>query len=373
MQFSKVIGHKDLKEHFIRQAEEKKVPHAQLFLAKPGSGGLALALALAQYLVCENPGPKDSCGVCPGCTKARKLIHPDIHFTYPVVRLKGSSKIPTSSDYADKWRTHIEENPYISEYEWIQKLTSENSQGNITHEEARHIIQQMNLKSFEGGYKIQIIWMAENLGETGNILLKLIEEPPGNTVLILIAENHDAILPTVISRTQIVKIPALEDSEIEDGLVQDYSLNSDDAAEFAYIAQGNYRKAQQLATNELEGFGEELKNWMVYCMRGPSSDLVKWTEKAHSNGREYLKKFFDYSIDIFRETIASKYTDDQLKPHVSNFEKPVVQALKKYIDHNKLYDFIPLMEEKAYFIERNANAKIALMDLSIQMRKILKQ
>jgi DNA polymerase III subunit delta' len=373
MQFSNVVGHQALKDHLLRIASEKKIPHAQLFLSKPGAGGLPMAMAFAQLLVCERPSANDSCGVCPACVKASKLIHPDIHFCYPVIRLKGSTRAPLSSDYAEAWRNAVADNVYLSEYEWIQKLTSENSQGNITREEARHIIQQLNLKAFEGGYKIQIIWMAEHLGEAGNLLLKLIEEPPGNTVLILIAENQEAILPTIISRTQILKLPALSDVDVALALTKDYSIDSALAEEIAYIAQGNFRKAQQLATGELEGFGEDLKNWMVYCMRGPAADLVKWTEKAHSNGREYLKKFFTYSIDIFRETAASRYSNEQLKPHVSASELPVVQALKKYITHDKLYELIPLMEEKAYHIERNGNAKIVLMDLSISMRGILKR
>lgn len=373
MLFSQVTGQQAIKEHLLRQVKDGKVPHAQLFLTRPGAGGLPLALAFAQYLSCERPGDNDSCGQCPSCIKASKLIHPDIHFTYPVIKPKNLSRPPVSSDFAQEWRETITGNPYISEYEWIQKLTEENKQGNITREETREIINRMNMKSFEGGYKIQLIWMAENLGDNGNSLLKLIEEPPGKTVLILIAENPEAVLATILSRTQIIRIPALSDLEISKELEQRYQLIGEKSREIAYISQGDFRKAQQLASGALEGFGEDLKNWMVFCMRGPSTDLVKWTEQAHSNGREYLKKFFTYSIDIFRETLASKYSGDHLQPHVANYEKPVVLALKKYITYDKLYELIPLIEEKSYAIERNASAKITLMNLSIEMRKILRR
>lgn len=372
MRFADVVGHPSIKQHLIHLARENKIPHAQLMLSRQGAGGLPMAMAFATYLVCTNPCPEDSCGVCPACQKADKLIHPDIHFSYPVVKVKNVSRPPLSGDYAEKWREAVKFNPYLSEYEWIKKMTDENSQGNITSNEARDIIRQLNLKSFEGGYKIQIIWMAEALRETGNILLKLIEEPPGNTIIILIAENQEAILSTIISRTQIIKLPALEDEDVAEALKKQYHISPEQAREFSYIADGNYRKAQQLATGELEGFGEELKNWMIFCMRGPSSDLVKWSEKCHENGREYIKKFLDYAVNIFRETLASKYTSDQLKPHVSSSEMPVIQALKKYITHENLYELIPLLEEKAYHIERNASAKITLMDLSIQMRRMLK-
>jgi DNA polymerase-3 subunit delta' len=372
MRFEDVVGQQPIKQHLIQLARENKIPHAQLFLNRPGSGGLPMAMAFATYLICSNPGLEDSCGICPACQKADKLIHPDIHFCYPVVRVKNQSRPPLSSDYGEKWRVAVTSNPYMSEYEWIKKITDENSQGNITREEAREIIRQLNLKSFDGGYKIQIIWMAEALKDAGNIMLKLIEEPPGNTIIILIAENQEAILPTILSRTQIIKLPALQEVDIANALERKYGISPQQSAEFSYIANGNYRKALQLATGELEGFGEELRNWMVFCMRGPSSDLVRWTEKCHENGREYIKKFMDYAVNIFRETLASKYTSDQLKPHVSNYEMPVIQALKKYITHDNLYQLIPLLEEKAYHIERNASAKIALMDLSIQMRKMLK-
>jgi len=373
MQFQKVVGLENIKKHLIQQVQGNKVPHAQLFLNRPGAGGLPLALAFAQYLVCQNPSDTDSCGVCPSCNKAQKLIHPDIHMTYPVIRKEGAKSPPVSSDFALQWRTQMIKNPYISEYEWLQSINSESKQGNITREEASQIIQSLNMKSFENGYKIQIIWMAENLAEVGNALLKTIEEPPNNSVKILVAENQEALLSTIISRTQILQIPDLKEASIAEELIKEFQLDQTTANDFAYIANGNYRRAQQLATGELEGFGEDLKNWMIYCMRGPSADLLKWTEARHAKGREYLKKFFDYTIQIFRETLVSKYTDNKLVPHVSKEEIPVTQALKKYIDHENLYELIPRIEETAYHIERNANAKISLLNLSIDMRKILKK
>ncbi|HUH73595.1 MAG TPA: hypothetical protein VLZ75_04225 [Chitinophagales bacterium] len=373
MQFQKVVGLESIKKHLIRQVQENKVPHAQLFLNRPGAGGLPLALAFAQYLVCQNPSDTDSCGVCPSCGKAQKLIHPDIHMTYPVIRPENSNKIPLSEHFALPWRTLILKNPYVSEYEWLHTINTDIKQGNITREEASKIIQNLNLKSFENGYKVQIIWMAENLAEVGNALLKIIEEPPEKSVIILVAENQEAILSTIISRTQILQIPDLKEAEITERLIQDFQLNQETAKEYAYISSGSFRKAQQLASGEVEGFSEDLKNWLVYCMRGPSADLVKWTETRHAKGREYLKKFFDYTIQIFRETLVSKYTNNELMPRVSKIEIPVTQALMKYIDHDNLYELIPRIEETAYHIERNSNAKISLLNLSIDMRKILKK
>ena len=371
MQFKQVVGLDDIKNHLIQLVREDKVPHAQLLLSQAGAGSLPLALAFSQYLVCENPSSVDSCAVCASCVKASKMIHPDIHYTYPVKRLDGSKSVPMSRDFAQTWRNEIIKNPYISEVEWLQAISNDNKQGNITRDEATHIIQELNLKAFEGGYKAQIIWMAENLAEVGNTLLKIIEEPPHKTVIILIAENQEAILPTILSRTQIIKIPALKNEVVQRQLSATYSLSPEIAEEYAYSANGNYRKAQQLATGELEGFGEDLKDWLIYCMRGPSTELLKWTDKSHTKGREYLKKFFEYTVHIFRESLTSKYTNNELAPHISKEEGPVVQALQKYITHNNLYYLIPRIEETAYHIERNANAKISLLNLSIEMRKAL--
>lgn len=375
MQFKDVVGQEEIKNHLVQMAREERVPHAQLFLSQPGAGGLALALAFSQYIVCENKGEKDSCGICPSCQRASKLIHPDIHFSFPVIKKEGEKKPPVSKDFIAQWREALlnSMDAYMSEFEWIKSITNENKQGNITAEEAREIIHRLNLKAFEGGKKIQIIWMAEALGLVGNILLKLIEEPPSDTIILLIAENPEELLTTILSRTQIVRMPPLEASDIAQALEKNYQLNPTEAEELAFISGGNYRKAQQLAKGEEERFNAELLQWMVCTMRGPANDLLKWTEISHNKGREYLKKFLEYTIHIYRETLAGKYTDDKILPRVTNSEQTVVKALKKYITYDKLYELIPLIEERAYHIERNASAKIVLLDLSIQMRKILQR
>jgi DNA polymerase-3 subunit delta' len=375
MQFKNVVGQEEIKSHLIQMAKEEKVPHAQLFLSQPGAGGLALALAFSQYIVCENKGATDSCGSCPSCQRASKIIHPDIYFTFPVIKKEGDKSPPVSRSFMPLWRDALLKNmdAYMSEFEWIKSITNENKQGNITADEAREIIHRLNLKAFEGGKKIQIIWMAEALGLTGNILLKLIEEPPSDTIIILVAENPEELLTTILSRTQIVRIPPLEREDIAKALVENFQLEPAEADELAFISGGNYRKAQQLAKGEEERFNAELLQWMVCTMRGPANDLLKWTDISHTKGREYLKKFLEYTVHIYRETLAGKYTDDQMLPRVTSSEQTVVKALKKYITYDKLYELIPLIEERAYHIERNASAKIVLLDLSIQMRKILQR
>ena len=210
MQFKDVIGQQQLKEQLIRSANNGKVSQAMLFLGAEGSGTLAMALAFAQYLNCENPGATDSCGTCNSCKKATKLIHPDIFYTYPTIKARSLAK-----DYISEWRESVSANAYMNIVEWIAFLDSENKQGNITANECDQIVKQHSLKHYEGKYKIQIVWMAEYLKKEGNKLLKIIEEPPANTIFILIAENIEEILVTILSRTQLIKFSRLNDKIIE--------------------------------------------------------------------------------------------------------------------------------------------------------------
>src|SRR4051812_38904572 len=244
MLFKDVIGQSDVKQHLAEMVQQNRLSHALLFLAKPGSGGLPLALAFAQFLVCERVNGKsasnqqgtslfdldepatpinpispftDACGECSACNKARQMVHPDIHFSYPVIPKKSGDK-PKSTDFISEWREFLLQNPYGNVYDWLQFIGADNKQGNITAEECNDIIRQLSLKSFESEYKILLMWMPEYLGKEGNKLLKLIEEPPANTLFILVAESEGQILQTILSRTQLVKVPQLENADVEAAL-----------------------------------------------------------------------------------------------------------------------------------------------------------
>src|SRR5687767_4640114 len=268
MQFEKIIGQQEIKKHLVEMVQHNRLSHALLFLGKEGSGALPLALALAQYVVCEkvntqqqgyaalneestnspltiDHSPSDSCGTCPACLKAVQLIHPDIHFSYPVVTKKSGTP-PVSIDYITEWREFIKSYPYFNVYDWLQFIGAENKQGNITAHECNDIIRKLNLKSFESEYKILIMWMPEYLGNEGNKLLKLIEEPPPNTLFVLVAENESLVLQTILSRCQLVKIPALETKEIEEALIRRHKTESGIARQVAGVSEGNYRDAMQL-------------------------------------------------------------------------------------------------------------------------------
>src|SRR6201992_237006 len=264
MPFSSVIGQTQTKQQLVELVYFNRVSHALLLLGPEGSGALPMALAFAQYIVCEKVNGKDNapaagpslfgdepaaapgnqramladaCGVCPSCVKASQLIHPDIHYSYPVIPKKAGDK-PVSTDYSSEWREFVRQYPYGNAYDWLQFIGAENKQGNITAQECNDIIRKLNLKSFESKYKILIMWMPEYLGNEGNKLLKLIEEPPPNTLFILVDENEELILPTILSRCQLVKIPQLAAKDIEAALVERSGVNTTQARQIAAICEG---------------------------------------------------------------------------------------------------------------------------------------
>ena len=277
-----------------------------------------LAIALAQYLTCEKANPKkdqikvslfgeepttsiqqqatsnDSCGLCSSCIKAQQLIHPDIHFSYPVVTKKSGSP-PISADYISEWREFIKNYPYGNVYDWLQFIGAENKQGNITAQECNDIIRKLNLKSFESEYKILILWMPEYLGNEGNKLLKLIEEPPPNTLFILVAENESLILPTIVSRCQLIKIPTLETAEVQEALVERNNTNADIARQAAAVSEGNYREALQLVQHADEDWQSLLREWLNAILKTGPVAQTKWVEEISRQGREKQKQFLRFS------------------------------------------------------------------------------
>src|SRR6201985_1376823 len=263
MGFKSVIGQAQVKQHLIELVRLNRLSHALLFLGPEGSGALPMALAFAQYVVCERAKGDlgDACGICASCVKAGQLVHPDIHFSYPVIPKKAGDK-PVSTDYISEWREFIGQYPYGNAYDWLQFIGAENKQGNITAQECNDIIHKLSLKSFESGYKILIMWMPEYLGNEGNKLLKLIEEPPADTLFILVAENEALVLPTILSRCQLVKIPALDTTDIAEALVERARITPEQARQTASISEGNYREALQLLQHAGEDWQDLLREWL---------------------------------------------------------------------------------------------------------------
>ncbi len=363
-----------------------RLSHALLFLAKEGTGGLPIALAFSQYLVCEkvNPAengtslfgevepvviPDDACGQCPSCLKAAGLIHPDIHYSYPVVPKKSGDK-PVSSDYITEWREFVKKEPYAGVFDWLQRIGAENRQGNITAAECKEIGRKLNLKSFESRYKILVMWMPEYLGNEGNKLLKLIEEPPADTVFLLVAQEEAKILPTILSRTQLVKIPQLENKEIADALLK-AGTPAETAQKVASMSDGNYHEALQLVQHADNDWEEMIRSWLNATLKSGPAEQVKWSNDAAALGREKQKqllRYFNHLLEVsIRLPILGK---DQL--HVAENEIDFALRLNKLTSLEQQQAIIEELDKAVYYIERNANPKILFQALTIRLYHIIR-
>ena len=395
MLFKDVIGQDDVKRHLVEMVQSNRLSHALLFLGKQGSGALPLAMAFAQYVVCEKvngkagapqpgaslfgfdepaeniqPQLSDACGQCAACNKAAKLVHPDIHFSYPVISKKGGDK-PKSTDFIAEWREFVIQSPYGNGYEWLQFIGAENKQGNITAEECNDIIRQLSLKSFESEYKLLVMWLPEYLGKEGNKLLKLIEEPPANTLFILVAESEEQILQTILSRTQLVKVPLLEDAEVEKALIERNQTAPEQARQVAGIAQGNYHEALQLLQHSEEDWLGLLREWMNATLKEKQLAQVKWVDEVSKLGREKQKQFLRYYNHLLEQCVRLRI----LGPNnlsLSEAEKDFAQRLNKIASVTQQQAIITELDNASYFIERNANGKMLFHALTIKILHIIR-
>ena len=395
MQFEKIIGQKETKEQLVQMVQHNRLSHALLFLGKEGSGALSLAIAFAQYIVCEKVNGKkatlstpsllgeaspvceelsvikDSCGVCSACIKANQLVHPDIHYSYPVITKKSGEK-PISTDFISEWREFFSINPYGNVYDWLQFIHAENKQGNITAEECNDINRKISLKSFESEYKILIIWMPEYLTKNGNKLLKLIEEPPPNTLFILVAENEGLVLPTILSRTQLVKIPLLTTTEIEVALEIVSGVRIEKAQQIAALSEGNYREALQLLQNVEDDWQLILREWLNMLVKKNLAGQVKWIEDISKQGREKQKQFLKYFTHLLEQAIRLKSIPSLVKnAEKANGEQDFALRLNKLCSIPQQEAIINELDKASYYVERNANVKMLFHALSIKLYHII--
>ena len=391
MQFKDVIGQQTVKQHLVEMVQQNRLSHALLFLGKEGSGALPLALAFAQFVVCQpttSPIVADLFGgmsaleakpsfISPdeldqqqGFKRAQQLIHPDIHFSYPVISKKSGDK-PKSTDFIGEWREFIKQSPYSNVYDWLQFIGAENKQGNISAEECYDIMRQLSLKSFESEYKVLVLWMPEYLGKEGNKLLKLIEEPPPNTLFILVAENEEQIIQTILSRCQLVKVPLLDAKEIETALIERANTNAQKAEQIAAICEGNYREALQLLQHNEEDWQSLLKEWLNSTLRGGPIAQIKFTDDISKLGREKQKQFLRFFSHLIEQSIRIKIlgTDSFA---IADAQKEFALRLNKIASVSQLQAIVEELDKAAYYIERNANGKMLFQALTIKMFHILK-
>ena len=370
--------------------QHNRLSHALLFLGKEGSGALPLAINFAQFVVSQpaasepvadlfggftaiEAGPAykspEDLAEDPSYLRAAKLLHPDLHFSYPVISKKPGEK-PVSADYIADWRDFYLQFPYGNVYDWLQFIGAENKQGNITAEECNEIIHKLSLKSFESAYKVLVLWMPEYLGKEGNKLLKLIEEPPPNTLFILVAESEEQILPTLLSRCQLIKVPLLSNEEVEDALFERAKASKETASQIAGIAEGNYREALQLLQHSEEDWHSYLREWLNATLKGGPAAQVKFTEEAAKLGREKQKQFLRYFNHLLQMSIRIKVLGaDQVK--MGDQEKDFAIRLNKIASVSQQQAIIEELDKASYYIERNANGKMLFQALTLKLYHII--
>lgn len=369
MQFKEITGHHEIKLRLLDTVENNRVSHAQIFLGPEGNGGLALAIAYAQYINCTDRQDQDSCGQCASCRKYNKYIHPDLHFSYPFF---AKHKDDTAVTFINTWRTALQKNPYLSLDDWRASCDVDNKQANINIAEAHDIIKKLSLKTYEAPYKVLIMWLPEYLDKQGNALLKLIEEPPEKTIFLLVAENTDKILNTILSRTQLLKINAYGSDAIKTYLKQNFELSEQRIEEIALISDGNISRARHLAEEKEEPYFDTMVQWLRYCATDSGKALIEFCDKELAGlGRENQKSFLLYTIQIMRTVLMNKEGLGRLTPLPAGQETFAQKFGERYsVEH--IEAVTEMLDESFYHIERNANAKLLFLDLSLRLILLFK-
>jgi DNA polymerase-3 subunit delta' len=378
MDFSEVIGQKHLKSHLHKTVENGRIPHAQLFVGTAGSGILPMAIAYAQEVLCKNHA-KESASFLSCASKVKKLVHPDLHFVYPVNTNDVIKKNAVSANFTKEWRQFVLKNPYSSLFDWLQSLGIENKQGNISVNEAQDLLKTLALKSYEGGYKVMIIWMADKMNtECSNKILKIVEEPPKNTLLLLLTEAEENIISTIRSRCQKLDFPLLAEEDITSRLIQNHSVSGPNAKKISRQAGGDLNKALHILNNDSDDivFEEWFISWVRTAFiakgnKGAINDLIHWSESIASKGRETQKKFISYCIELFRQALLKNYKADSLLFFESTDAKFSIEKFAPFIHQNNIFEITSALEEAAYHVERNGNPKIIFTDLSIKLTRLI--
>ena len=373
MLFNQIIGQDHIKKHLIKSAENGRIPHAQLFVGKEGSGTLPMAIAYAQFLLCNFSNDVDACQI-----KCNKLQHPDLHFAFPVTTNDSVKKHPVSNLFLEDWRAFVANQPYGSLFNWLHHIGVENKQGLIGVDEAEDVVKKLKLKSYEGGFKVMIIWMAEKMNiAAANKLLKLIEEPPEKTVFILITENEEQIINTIKSRCQALHFPVLSEQDIANALVVNHQVDDKKAAHIAHQCEGNLNKALHLLHEDSSDlvFEEWFVTWIRTAFKAKGNatvvkQLIAWSETIAKSGRETQKRFLEYCLQFFRQALLLNYKSGQL---VFMETKTGFNLTKfaPFVHSGNILEIEKELNDAMYHIERNGNAKIILLDLSMKLTRFL--
>ncbi len=373
MQFSDIKGLDDVKDRLIQSVRKEQLPHALLFSGEKGSLNLPMALAFATYLNCTDKTDNDGCGMCPACVKNLKYIHPDLHFVFPVTAKAGiKSKDIISQTFLSQWREFVKEVPWAAEDTWAKYLGSEDKQFNISKEESRHIISDLSLKAFEGQFKIMLIWLPEYMHPSAaNGILKILEEPADKTVFILVTNDRERLLSTILSRVITIPVRKLNQPEMAGYLVGERGLSQPEAEKRARMSDGSLEIALSEKTeNEVE-LMVEFREWLLICHGFKRKDMVDFTEKFNRYNKLTQRSFLRYGTSVLRELIVLKSGAESVS-RSSSAELDFLERLGQLMSFDKVEKASAHFSETLYLLERNVNAKTAFMDLSLSMTQLFR-
>ncbi len=365
LKFSDIHGHTELKNNLVSVIRQGRIPHAQMIISREGNAALPMALAYAQYTSCLDQQENDSCGKCSSCVKYEHLVHPDLHLSFPIF---GSTE--TCDDFIQDFRTAFLANPMLTLNDWLKSIDGENKRPNINIRECRNIIKKLSLRPYESDFKVLVMWLPEYLGKEGNVLLKLLEEPSQNTLFLLVTENQDQILTTIISRTQFIKIPVYTYEEIDDYLSIHQLANADISRNVALMAEGDLSKAIRLAgemeNTQFEGF----RLWLLDCYSGNIGKIISEIDQYADKGKEGLKMFLLYGIQMVRSALLIQHQSLENKLTANEIE--FVTKLSKLIHLDNTQEIYQALNQAIFEIDRNGSTKLILINLSLKLKYSLR-
>lgn len=374
MFFRDIIGQDEIKTKFLQEIKEEHIAHAQLITGPEGSGKLPLALAYARYILCTNPSDKDACGVCPSCVKMNKLAHPDLHFAFPIVK-KKSGKDVVCDDYINDWRSFVVQNPYFSTNHWTKEMGTENAQPIIYAKESDEMVRKLSLKSSEGGYKVMIIWQPEKMHTVcANKLLKLLEEPPAKTLFLLVSENPDFILQTILSRAQRVNIKRIDEPHIAHALQDKFGISEQDALNISHVSNGSFIKAMEAIhfNEDNKLFFDLFVSLMRLSYMRKLKEMKAWSDQVAGMGREKQKNLLEYAQKMIRENFIYNFHQNELS-YLNQEERNFASRFAPFVNERNAVEIMENLALAQQHIEQNVNAKMVFFDFSLKMIVLLKQ
>ena len=372
MQFSKIHGLSHIKDKLIQAVKKNHVAHAQMFAGLQGSANMAIALAYATYINCENKQEEDSCGQCASCVKMNKLVHPDIHFVFPVYSQTGDKEKIRNENVA-KFRAFLLENPFANLMDWADFAKADNKQLNISVEESRRIVGNISMKSFEAEFKLVFIWLPELMNApSANAILKALEEPPEKTLFFLVTNDLEKNITTIRSRTQIIQVPSFQEEEIQEILQTTFAVDPILASKAALLCEGDLNQGLKLSHEIKNDSFPLFRDWLRSCYKLDFTLLIEFAESFSKLPKASQKSFYQFGMSMIRSVLLIHSGGDDLVK-VSDEEKAFVTNLATVLPLEKLEGIEKLFNDAFYHLERNASAKIENMNSAFELIRIIRK